>query len=69
MLQAGALFAAPAGMAVTAGRSAAGHLDAPVSAAAARSRAAIQAVIARSPDLARSAVNTVKSNLGKGPKS
>lgn len=55
MLQAGALFGAPAGMAVTAGRSAAGHLDGPATAAASKGWQAMQAAAARLPAAAGSA--------------
>jgi P-type conjugative transfer protein TrbL len=67
MLQAGALFAAPAGMAVAAGRSAAGHLDAPATKAAFTGMAAIRAAGARVPQLARAAGSTtdaLRMNLG-----
>ncbi len=67
MLQAGALFAAPAGMAVAAGRSAAGHLDAPATKAAFTGMKAMRAAGARVPQLARtagSAAETLRMNLG-----
>lgn len=67
MLQAGALFAAPAGMAVAAGRSAAGHLDAPATKVAFTGMKAMRAAGARVPQLARaagSAAETLRMNLG-----
>jgi type IV secretory pathway TrbL component len=67
MLQAGALFAAPAGMAVAAGRSPAGHLDAPATKATFAGMAAMRAAGARVPQLARtagSAASTLRMHLG-----
>lgn len=55
MLQAGALLGSPAGMAVTAGRSVAGHLDGPATAAASKGWQALQAAAARVPNAAGSA--------------
>jgi hypothetical protein len=64
MLQAGALFAAPAGMAVAAGRSAAGHLDAPATKATSAGMAAIRAAAARVPQVTRAAAETLRTNRG-----
>ncbi|WP_223292167.1 type IV secretion system protein [Defluviicoccus vanus] len=59
MLQAGALFGAPAGIAVMAGRSVAGHLDGPATAATSKGWQALKAAGARLPGAARSAGRTL----------